>query len=183
MQEADAETIGISLSRSCQLSDQCPTIKELADEYDNSNQFYSGFFANSTDGTYERQPSPYKNSWEFYRYSNALWIIVDPHGAWIPRLSKHIIVEPSEFIFFDKSAGDFDVKPRYETITKTRQKQICVDYESPLCWETITYTQTIKLEPTRTERNNMAINSCSRATVHYSALNDAINHLIFNCNS
>lgn len=108
VQEADATTIGISLSRSCQISSTCPTYEDLA-VYDNTNQYYSGFLNYSYNGVFERQPSPYQNHWEFYRYSHQIWIVVDSQGEWMPHLSKHIILEPSEFVFFD--VGDFKVEP------------------------------------------------------------------------
>lgn len=180
VQEADATTIGISLSRSCEISTSCPTYLEL-EKYDSSNQYFSGFFNYSKNGFYERQPSPFKHHWEIYKYTPLKFLIVDPHGAEIPHLSKHITLVPSSFKFFlieDMTIGD-----QYEEIEKTRQKQICAQKESPLCWETITWTEKIKLVPTRTERNDMWIyDNCTRAMVTPDALNDAVSQFLVNCN-
>ena len=179
MQEADATTIGITLSRSCQLSSNCPTYEDLI-QYDNSNQYYSGFLKYSENGIFERQQSPYKNHWEFYKYTNNLWIFVDPHGEQLNHLDKIIPIEPSSFSFF--VVGDFKIEPEYEEIERQRQKQICADWKNPECFETVTWTDRILLEPTRTVRHDQWINShCNRATTTPDALVDTINHFIQKC--
>lgn len=170
MQEADAITIGITLSRSCQLSSNCSTYQDLI-LWDNSNQYYSGFLNYSENGVFERQSSPYKNHWEFYKYTNNLWIFVDPHGEQLTHLDKIITIEPSSFTFF--KGGDFKIEPQYEEIERERQKQICADWKNPECWITETWTERILLEPTKTIRHDQYINShCNRATITNSALVD-----------
>ncbi len=179
VQFAEATTIGISLSRSCQISTTCPTYLDLL-IFDNTNQYYSGFLNYSDNGVFERQKSPYKNHWEFYRYSKQLWLVVDPHGEQIPHLTKHIIIEPSSFKFF--SVGDMKIEPRYEEVEKQRQKQICADWKNPQCWITEKWTEKILLEPTRTQRQDQYIyDNCTRATVTYSALIDTLNHFYQKC--
>ena len=181
MQEADATTIGITLSRSCQASTTCPTYEDLI-QFDNSNQYYSGILEYSENGVFERQQSPYQNHWEFYKYTNSLWIFVDPHGAHLNHLDKIITIQPSGFTFFDKGGGDFKIAQTWENVTKTKQKQICADYESNLCWKTITYNDTIRVEPVRIERHDQWINPyCNRAITTFDALVDTLNHFIQQC--
>ncbi len=179
VQFAEATTIGITLSRSCQISSTCPTYEDLI-VWDNSNQYYSGFFDYSENGVFERQPSPYKNHWEFYKYLPNLWIFVDPLGEQLTHLDKIIIIEPSSFTFF--KVGDFKIEPRYEEVERERQKQICADWKNPQCWITEKWTEKILLEPTRTERRDQYINKfCNRATITFSALTDTINHFYQKC--
>lgn len=174
-----SQTFGITLSKSCQLSEQCPTYFELEQEFDNTNQFYSGIFNYTKDGIYERQPANYKNHWNFYTNPNLIVITVDPSGDWIPKLDHHIIIQPSEFSYF--KAQDMKIEPRYENVTKWKPKQICADYRLDACWTVEEYTDQIKLEPQRTERVNQYINSCSRATIHFSALQDTMNQFLSDC--
>jgi len=170
--------IGITISNSCKASFTCPHYDDLL-PYDNTNQFYSGYFGNSTDGFFERQPSQFKNHWNFYTVKNMVIIAVDPSAKWINNMEHHITIVPSEFTYFDR--GDMKINPEYETVIETREKQICIDRDNPLCWETVEYATQVRLDPVRIERHNQYIHDCSRAVIHESALKDTLNYFLKDC--
>jgi len=85
--EANAEIIGIQLSKTCyqmhkfNLTTNCPTYKDLL-QFDNTISEVSGIFE-TTDGVYQRQPSNYKKHCNYYHPNiMPLLIVVDPDGCW-----------------------------------------------------------------------------------------------------
>ena len=88
--------ISIQISKSCQISGSCPTYKELADIYDNSDKYLSGdFFFNNSTGLWEREEPPIFNSFEYYRFMNLPWLVfVDPDDYTWDR-SKQIVIHSS----------------------------------------------------------------------------------------
>ncbi len=90
-------TIGITLSKSCQLSLTCINYSTLATQFDNTNQGISGYF--DLDGF--RGKPQYQNHWKLYEFSRFPVIIaIDPDARWIPNLNYHITVVPSHFTYF-----------------------------------------------------------------------------------
>jgi len=88
--------IAIQISKSCQISGSCPTYKELAEMYDNSDKYLSGdFFFNNKTGLWEREEPPIFNSFEYYRFMNLPWLVfVDPDDYTWDR-SKQIVIHSS----------------------------------------------------------------------------------------
>ena len=88
--------ISIQISKSCQISGSCPTYKELADLYDNSDKYLSGdFYFNNATGLWEREEPPIFNSFEYYRFMNLPWLVfVDPDDYTWDR-SKQIVIHSS----------------------------------------------------------------------------------------
>ena len=88
--------ISIQISKSCQISGSCPTYKELADMYDNSDKYLSGgFYLNNDTGFWEREEPPIFNSFEYYRFMNLPWLVfVDPDDYTWDR-SKQIVIHSS----------------------------------------------------------------------------------------
>ena len=93
--------ISIQISKSCQISGTCPTYKELAEMYDNSDKYLSGdFYFNNQTGLWERGEPPIFNSFEYYRFMNLPWIVfVDPDDYTWDR-SKQIVIH-SELVYLD----------------------------------------------------------------------------------
>lgn len=96
--------ISIRTSETCQLSGTCPTYKELADTYDNSNRYLSGdfFFDNETQTWKRDKPAIYK-SFSVYKTlrENIFWMVfVNPDDYTWDR-TKTIFIE-SEYMRPDK---------------------------------------------------------------------------------
>jgi len=88
--------ISIRLSNSCKLIDNCPSIIELADTWDNSNRYLSGdFYFDNATNQWKRSPPIVPNIFETYKFNNMLWVLwVEPdHYTWIN--SKQITIHPS----------------------------------------------------------------------------------------
>jgi len=103
--------ISVILSEVCKLSLKCPSIKYLADSYDNSNRYLSGDFVNNT-GEWKRTNPKYTNVFELYRQSNNyLMIFVDPDDYTRQR-SKNIFIEPELNEYFNRGQGDMQVKTK-----------------------------------------------------------------------
>jgi len=88
--------ISIRVSESCKGVTYCPTIKELADQYDNSDRYYSGefYFDNSTN-EWKRHYPIIKNVFELYKLRNGFsWMVfVDPDDyTW--KNTKQITIHP-----------------------------------------------------------------------------------------
>jgi len=94
--------IAIQISKTCQISGTCPTYKELADLYDNSDKYLSGdFYLNNNTGLWEREEPPIYKSFEYYRFMNLPWIVfVDPDDYTWDR-SKQIVIH-SELLYQDR---------------------------------------------------------------------------------
>ena len=101
--------ISVILSEVCKLSLKCPSMKYLADAYDNSNRYLSGDFVNDT-GEWKRTKPKYSNVFELYRQSNNyLMIFVDPDDYTRQR-TKNIFIEPELYDYFNRGQGDLKVK-------------------------------------------------------------------------
>jgi len=139
---ADATTtIGITLSKSCQLSLTCINYSTLATQFDNTNQAISGHF----DLNGYREKPQYQNHWKLYEYSKIPVIIaIDPDARWMPNMNYLITIVPSHFTYF--KAIDMKV------------------YNN-----------------TRTMRTDSYINSCVEATIHWSVVQETLNHLLSKC--
>jgi len=94
--QKDRNFISIQISKTCQLSGTCPTYKELADIWDNSNKYLSGdFYLNNETGLWERGEPQVYNVFEFYRFMNLAWVVwVDPDNYTWER-SKQVIIQSS----------------------------------------------------------------------------------------
>jgi len=172
---ATSTTIGITFSNSCKASSTC-NINDAVKMYDNTNQFYSGFFEiNNRTGNFERQQSQFKASWNFYQNPNQIIIAVDPQGEWIPYMDYHITVEPSAFVYFNQE--DFKINP----VSKNQTIVVCVSehYGSPCVNKS--FIVPVKTSPIRQQRENQFIDNCSRATTSYFALSDTINQFLNKC--
>ena len=98
-----ATFIGIVPSESCKASVNCTSMQELEKTYDNTNQYLSGKFDYDKFGNYGRQPSKFKNHWNFYKFTNQVLLVVDPDAKWTKNLNYKITIVPSEFVYFDRS--------------------------------------------------------------------------------
>ncbi len=106
--EANAEIIGISLSKTCyqmhkfNLTTNCPTYKDLL-QFDNTIKAVSGYF-NMSDGVYQRQPSNYQKHCNFYQPNFfRLLLVVDPDGCWFQERGIKTLtiqaINPQDFVF------------------------------------------------------------------------------------
>lgn len=106
--EANAEIIGISLSKTCyqmhkyNLTTACPTYKDLL-QFDNTIKAVSGYF-NMSDGVFQRQPSNYQKHCNFYQPQLfRLLIVVDPDGCWFQERGIKTVtiqaINPQDMVF------------------------------------------------------------------------------------
>jgi len=125
--------ISVILSEVCKLSAKCPTMKYLADMYDNSNRYLSGDFTNDT-GEWKRTKPIYPNVFELYRQSNNyLMIFVDPDDYTRQR-SKNIFIEPELYNYFNRGEGDLKVKTiTLGNGTKVFERTIREDFQISGC--------------------------------------------------
>ena len=101
--------ISVILSEVCKLSLNCPSMKYLADAYDNSNKYLSGDFTNKT-GEWKRTSPKYSNVFELYRQSNNyLMIFVDPDDYTRQR-TKNIFIEVNMDQYLNRGKGDLKIK-------------------------------------------------------------------------
>ena len=94
--------ISIRVSEACQISDTCPSVKELADMYDNSNKFLSGDFNyDVVQGKWVRENPRAYNVFENYKFLDYGWVVfVDPdHYTW--DRTKQIMIE-SQLHYVDR---------------------------------------------------------------------------------
>lgn len=177
-----ATTIGITLSKSCLISVNCPTYQELVTLYDNTNQYYSGEFGTDALGNFERQASKFKKHWEFYRYQSQVVIAIDPQSDWIPKMSKHMTIVPTEFTYFeaeDFKVGSFNVTKTGENVFGCEHYNFSISNKC-LKYEIVEYNVTADYIE-RTERHNQSIKNCAVATVHYSVILETINDFLTDC--
>lgn len=94
--------ISIRVSEACLISGTCPTYKELADLYDNSNRYLSGDFVYNNDTkTWKRESPKMTNAFEYYKFTNMPWIVwVNPDDYTWDR-TKQIVIE-SELRYHDR---------------------------------------------------------------------------------
>lgn len=105
--------ISIRLSTSCTLIDYCPTVKELATAYDNSNKYLSGDFIEGENGKWVRESPRVKNVFEFYKFINQPWVLwVDPDDYTFKR-TKQITIHPHISAYAD-SQDIFEYQTRVE---------------------------------------------------------------------
>ena len=95
--------VSIIISNTCIKSPSCPTYKELADLFDNSDKKISGDFKwnNDTD-TWRREKPLYKNDLQLYKYGkNSVVTFVDPNDM-TRQSSKLIFIESSMSSHIDR---------------------------------------------------------------------------------
>ena len=180
MPHADGATmIGISLSNSCKLSDNCTTIKELVKEYDNTNQYLSGEFVSDGHGDLKRDAPRLKGDhWNIYKYTSQLLLVVDPDARWAQQMKSNIIIEPSNFVYFNPN----DLVMKLNQTTKTTT--FCKVYISGRCHSAIDVPLLEKQGFSRIERHNQFINkNCNHAITTAEHLADTINYILSNCTS
>jgi len=91
--------ISIRLSTSCKQdmpTKYCPSVIELAEQWDNSNKYLSGdFYFDNATNQWKRSPPIVPNIFETYKFNNMPWVLwVEPdHYTWIN--SKQITIYPS----------------------------------------------------------------------------------------
>lgn len=127
-----ATYISVILSKVCKHSPKCPTMKYLADTYDNSNKYLSGDFVfdNKTD-EWKRTSPKYSNVFDLYKQSNNyLMIFIDPDDYTRLR-TKTIIIEPELNEYFNRGQGDLKVK--FDENTKSYQRIIREDFQISSC--------------------------------------------------
>ena len=123
-----AADIGIILSKTCitmlknNASTNCPTYEEINLLFpDTSNQQVSGAF-NYSDGFYERQPTKFKNHYEYYRYVDEPVTWIDPPGDIIEKIPRIII-----------QARDFEYTIKDQVVNSTSIKVGHSRYVSSTC--------------------------------------------------
>ncbi len=107
--------ISIRISNSCKALDYCPTHKELADQFDNSNRYLSGdFFFDNVTETWKRENPLMYNDFEYYKYMNMEWVVwVNPSDYTWDR-TKQIVIEP-QLHYIDRRDGyENQVRIEYE---------------------------------------------------------------------
>lgn len=128
-QEANAEIIGITLSRTClqieknNVTSNCPTYKDL-EQFDNTIKSVSGEIVKE-DGAWTREHSKYKNHCNFYHPSAfPLVIVVDPDGCWFrERGIKTITIQaisPDKMLY--KLTADSELADRLKELTKDERE-------------------------------------------------------------
>jgi hypothetical protein len=95
------ELIGITLSKSCELSTKCISPETLAKAFDNSNPKVSGkIIFNEKTKQFERTKAQYKNHWNYYQYADYRFVFfVLPDGNLLPHLTRQIDVVPVNFVY------------------------------------------------------------------------------------
>lgn len=117
--------LGIQLSKAC-LTDlkynknsTCPGYDKLI-KWDNSNQKISGVFGYK-DGIYQRLPSKYMNSYNYYKYfNNKTLIMVDPDFDLIQRSNMKLITFiPTQITYSggtDQTISNSNIRQEYRNI-------------------------------------------------------------------
>jgi len=113
-------TIGISQSTSCKTSikkgiDKCVTNKILFDNFDNTITKQSGdFIWSDIDNDIYRKSPQVKDHQNIYQYLGIKTVIaVDPDSTWYRCcMDARIIIEPTNFVYFDLGLGS---KSKYNT--------------------------------------------------------------------
>jgi hypothetical protein len=93
--------ISIRVTQSCQRVDYCPSIIDLAEQYDNSDKWYSGdFYQDEKTKMWKREPPQIFNVFETYKLRNGItWMVfVEPDTyTWIN--TKQITIHPHISIY------------------------------------------------------------------------------------
>lgn len=130
--------ISIRISDSCENIDYCPTIKELADLYDNSNKYLSGDFKfNNKTNKWFREKPVVPNVFEIYRYTNLPWILwVDPDDYTYDR-SKHILIEPHlHYINNDRIIDETRVRYEFEGLSLSGCREATIGWKNTMTGNT-----------------------------------------------
>ncbi len=98
--------ISIRVTQSCQRVDYCPTIKLLADQYDNSDKWYSGdFYKDERTDMWKREPPQIFNVFETYKLRNGIdWMVFVEPDTYTWKNTKQITIHPHISIY--KKPGD-----------------------------------------------------------------------------
>jgi hypothetical protein len=89
----DRNFISIKVGMACQISGTCPSIKELADLFDNSDKYLSGdFYFDEEQNLWQREnPAVYK-AFEYYKFMNLPWVVFVAPDDYTWDRSKQIII-------------------------------------------------------------------------------------------
>jgi len=98
--------ISIRVTQSCQRVDYCPSIKLLADMYDNSDKWYSGdFYKDEKTDMWKREPPQIFNVFETYKLRNGFnWMVFVEPDTYTWKNTKQITIHPHISIY--KKPGD-----------------------------------------------------------------------------
>lgn len=98
--------ISIRVTQSCQRVDYCPSIKFLADIYDNSDKWYSGdFYQDEKTKMWKREPPQIFNVFETYKLRNGIdWMVFVEPDTYTWKNTKQITIHPHISIY--KKAGE-----------------------------------------------------------------------------
>jgi len=98
--------ISIRVTQSCQRIDYCPSIKLLADMYDNSDKWYSGdFYQDEKTKMWKREPPQIFNVFETYKLRNGFnWMVFVEPDTYTWKNTKQITIHPHISIY--KKAGE-----------------------------------------------------------------------------
>ena len=133
-----ASLISITLSDACKRSANCPSVLEVAEQYDTSDRKKSGDFVKKGDGWARAKPQ-IRNHYLFYQQN--VTVFVEPNYDVLVR-SKQIIVEPPVHIWYKL---DKDKKVKDNTIIDYHNRYIdsCsfarISYDPFLLNDTVNY--------------------------------------------
>src|SRR3990167_5965327 len=114
--------VSIITSKTCQKSNNCPSYKELADLFDNSNRYISGDFVfDNYTNSWKRGKPIFQNDFEMYKYG-AIDVVtfVDPNELTRQR-SKIIYIESSMHTIIDRGTNiDQNLQKQYSELLKSQ---------------------------------------------------------------
>lgn len=100
--------ISLVISKTCLKSKLCPTYKELADRFDNTNRQLSGDFYQDKNGVWKRDKPMMKGAYEFYNNNlTPQTIFVDP-DEYTRLKTKVIYIESQIPIYLDKESNKIE---------------------------------------------------------------------------
>lgn len=110
--------IAIKISQTCQKSGTCPTIKELADTYDNSDKFLSGdFYFDENEQKWKRENPPIYNVFEIYKFMNLPWVVFVSPDDYTWDRSKKILIESQLRYVDNRDKIENQVRVEYEGLS------------------------------------------------------------------
>lgn len=112
--------LGIQLSRSCQMSDNCIKYSDII-HLDTSNQYASGKFVTVNNDTF-REKSPFEKSWRFYDNDPTPRIFIDPPQG-MNDVIKMITVTNILPIYFEP--GDLTINNQTRSYSENRYVDNC----------------------------------------------------------
>jgi len=121
--------ISIQVSETCQLSGTCPTLKELADMYDNSDRYLSGDFSfNEETQMWERSKPQIYNVFELYKWMNLPWVVFVAPDDYTWDRSKQIIIESQLHYIDSKDQIKDQVRIEYKGLSMESCKSATIGW-------------------------------------------------------